>query len=320
MEGFVAVRDICSFREVRALSRRSDARGLLQLASHMSAIAAAAVLVWLTAGTWWLLVPAELVLGILLTFLFCPLHETIHRTAFRSPWLNDAVAWLTGFVVFLPSTWFRYFHFEHHRFTHIEGADPELDTPKPATRLSFLFYLSGLESFWWSFIKVLGRHVAGRVTDRFVPDDAARRACILQARLYLAGYVAILVAAAWTADPAPLLYWIIPLALSAWSLRLYLMAEHTLLPFGADMLDNTRTIRTNAVVRWLAWQMPYHTEHHVFPSIPFHTLRTASERIAPRHGHVIAGYLAFARQYWAGLAPGAPEAGSGIGTRQENRR
>ena len=303
MEGFVAVRDICSFSEVRALSRRSDVKGLVQLASHLGAIAAASGLVWLASGTWWLLVPAQVVLGILLTFLFCPLHETIHRTAFRSRWLNDAVAWIAGFVVFLPSTWFRYFHFEHHRFTHIEGADPELDTPKPATRLSFLFYLSGLESFWWSTLKTLARHVCGRVTDRFVPDDAARRACILQARLYLAGYIAILAAAVWAADPAPLLYWIIPLALSAWSLRLYLMAEHTLLALDANMLDNTRTMRTNAAVRWLAWQMPYHTEHHVFPSIPFHALHEAFDRIAPRHGHVIAGYLAFARQYWASVSP-----------------
>lgn len=303
MEGFVAVRDICSFSEIRALSKRSDVKGLVQLASHLGAIVAASGLVWLTAGTWWLLVPAEIVLGVLLTFLFCPLHETIHRTAFRSARLNDTVAWLAGFVVFLPSTWFRYFHFEHHRFTHIEGADPELDTPKPATRLSFLFYLSGLESFWWSALKTLVRHAAGRVTDRFVPDDAARRACILQARLYLSGYAAILVVAAWAADPAPLLYWIIPLVLSAWSLRLYLMAEHTLLAFDANMLDNTRTMRTNAVVRWLAWQMPYHTEHHVFPSVPFHALHRAFDRIAPRHGHVIAGYLAFARQYWASVSP-----------------
>ncbi len=303
MEGFIAVKDICSFTEVRALSRRSDARGALQLASHAGAIAMAAVFVWLTADTWWLQLVIQSVLGVLLTFLFCPLHETIHRTAFHARWLNDAVAWLTGFVIFLPSTWFRYFHFEHHRFTHVEGADPELDTAKPATRLAFLFYLSGLESFWWSFLKTLVRHAAGRVTDRFVPDDAARRACVRQARIYLAGYLVIITGAVWTASLEPLVYWIIPLALSAWSLRLYLMAEHTLLPFGANMLDNTRTIRTNALVRWLAWQMPYHTEHHVFPSIPFHALRQASQRIAPRHGHVIAGYMAFARQYWASISP-----------------
>ena len=304
MEGHVAVRDICSFREVRALSERSDVRGLFQLVSHVGAIAAASGLVWLTSETWWLLVPAQLVLGILLTFLFCPLHETVHRTAFRSRWLNDAVAWITGFVIFLPSTWFRYFHFEHHRFTHVAGADPELDTPKPATRLSFLFYLSGLESFWWSFLKTLLCHVGGRVNDRFVPGDAARRACVRQARLNLAGYVAIIAASLWAADPAPLFFWIIPLALSAWSLRLYLLAEHTLLALDANMLDNTRSIKTNAVVRWLAWQMPYHTEHHVFPSVPFHRLGMAFDRIAPRHGHVVEGYRSFVRDYWRSLSTG----------------
>ena len=301
MQGFVAVRDICSFTEIRELSRRSDARGLAQLASHLAAVTLAAGVVWLVSGAWWLAVPAQVGLGVLITFLFCPLHETIHRTAFRSPWLNDLVAWILGFVVFLPSLWFRHFHFEHHRQTHIPGRDPELAEPKPATRIAFVFYLSGIRSFWWSNLKTILLHASGRVADGFVPDDSARAACIRQARHYLAGYLLIAAVALWAASLAPLVYWIAPLALSAWSLRLYLLAEHTLLPQKADMLNNTRTMRTNGAVRWLSWQMPYHTEHHVFPSIPFHNLHTAFDRISPRHGHVIPGYAAFAREYWASL-------------------
>ncbi len=301
MEGFVARGDICSFREVRELSRRSDARGLLQLASHLAAIGAAAVLVWLASGHWWLLLPAQVVLGILVTFLFCPLHETIHRTVFRTRRLNDQVAWVLGFVVFLPSFWFRCFHFEHHRKTHLPGADPELDFPKPATRLGFIFYLTGIRSFWWGSLGTIVRHAAGRVTDGFVTDEAARRSCILQARCQLAGYLAIAAGAVAASSLAPLVYWIIPLALSAWSLRLFLLAEHTLLPHGPDMLLNTRTMRTNPVVRWLSWKMSYHTEHHVFPSVPFHNLHRAFDRVRPRHGHIIPGYAAFVRQYWASL-------------------
>jgi len=108
-------------------------------------------------------------------------------------------------------------------------------------------------------------------------------------------------AAVWAQSWAPLTYWIVPMALSAWSLRLYLLAEHTLLPHTADMLENTRTMRTTAFVRWLAWHMSYHVEHHVFPSIPFHALARASQRIAPRHRHLIPGYGYFLRQYWAAL-------------------
>ena len=36
--------------------------------------------------------------------------------------------------------------------------------------------------------------------------------------------------------------------------------------------QNTRTTYTGAVVKWVAWNMPYHVEHHAYPSIPFHAL------------------------------------------------
>ena len=67
------------------------------------------------------------------------------------------------------------------------------------------------------------------------------------------------------------------------------------------MLTNTRTMKTNPVVRWLAWQMPYHCEHHTFPSVPFHALHLAYDKIAPRHGALIPGYAAFAVTYWKSL-------------------
>ena len=200
MEGLVAVRDICSFTEVRTLSRRSDVKGLIQFASHLAAIAVAACVVWLVSGTWWLMIPAEFCLGVLIMFLFCPLHEAIHRTAFRSRWFNGLVAWILGFIVLLPSFWFRHFHFEHHRQTHIPGADPELDVPKPATRPSFIIYLTGIQSFWWNSLRSLVRHASGRVTDAFVPDDAARAVCVWQARHYLAGYLLIAAAAIWSSS------------------------------------------------------------------------------------------------------------------------
>ena len=59
------------------MSERSDAKGLIQLGSHVAAILAAGVLVWTVSDFWWLMIPAQMVLGILITFLFCPHHETV---------------------------------------------------------------------------------------------------------------------------------------------------------------------------------------------------------------------------------------------------
>src|SRR5437879_10967322 len=73
---------------VRQLSQRSDAPGFLQLAVHLGLLGATAAGVFVSRGTVWL-APALVLHGIALSFLFCALHETIHRTAFASRWPNE---------------------------------------------------------------------------------------------------------------------------------------------------------------------------------------------------------------------------------------
>ena len=302
MRDFIARRNLCSLEEVRALSRRYDAKGALQLANHLLAIAGAVVLVWASGGIWWLLIPAWVILGVPIAFLFCPLHETIHRTAFATRWINDYLAHILGFIVLLPSHWFRCFHYEHHRHTHVPGRDPELAVGKPRARAAFILYLTGLQSFWWTGISTIAKHAVGRVNDDFVPSDG-RAAVVAQARLYVLGYMAIGLVALATGSWAPLTYWLVPLAFGAPFLRLYLLAEHTLLPHSRNMLRNSRTVMTHAALCWLTWHMPYHTEHHLFPSVPFHALGRIYRKIAPRHGALSDGYGAFAASYWRRLIP-----------------
>ena len=33
------------------------------------------------------------------------------------------------------------------------------------------------------------------------------------------------------------------------------------------------------IMRWLCWQMPYHTAHHSYPSVPFWQLRKLNDHI-----------------------------------------
>jgi len=91
--------------------------------------------------------------------------------------------------------------------------------------------------------------------------------------------------------------WLIPLLLGFPFLRIYLLAEHAGCAFVPNMLANTRTTLTNRLVCFIAWNMPYHIEHHVFPTVPFHRLPHFHKRIREYSYHVENGYLAFARQY-----------------------
>jgi fatty acid desaturase len=63
------------------------------------------------------------------------------------------------------------------------------------------------------------------------------------------------------------------------------------------MFENTRTTFTTALVRFLAWNMPYHVEHHVYPAVPFHNLPALHHLIRDELRVTAKGYAAFTRDY-----------------------
>ncbi len=114
-------------------------------------------------------------------------------------------------------------------------------------------------------------NAAGRNRDAFLPPSA-RRAVAREARLFLIFYAAAAVLSIQFGATVLLWLWLIPVLLGQPFLRLYLLAEHTGCPQVPDMLRNTRTTFTNPLVRFVAWNMPYHAEHHALPAVPFHKL------------------------------------------------
>lgn len=278
---------------LKQLSARSDLRGLAQLGSHLAVLAVTAALVLASRGSLALL-PAMLLHGIVLIFLFAPLHETIHWTAFRSRPLNDLVAWVCGAVLVLPPLYFRCFHFAHHRYTQDPQRDPELAMPKPDSLGRYLLHVSGLP-YWRDRLATTLAHAKGEVAEGFVPArqrDAVAREALGLLGLYVLIALGSLLAGSWLAVEL----WLAPALLGQPFLRLYLLAEHTLCPLVPDMLANSRTTRSNLLLRRLAWNMPYHAEHHAFPALPFHALPRAHALLGARISVQSPGYLAVHRE------------------------
>lgn len=276
-----------------APAARSDARGLLQLVLHLAALAGAGALLHLALGSLWS-VPAFVLYGVVLVFLFAPEHECIHGTAFRSRWLNDSVAWLSGLVIALPARYFRCFHFAHHRYTQDPERDPELALGKPTSRAEYLRYALGLR-YWRERLATIVRHARGDVSEDFI-DVSERGRVVSEARVVLACYALVASLALGFGTWAPLLYWVLPVLVGQPALRLFLLAEHTGRPFVKDMLANTRTTRTNPLVRRLAWNMSYHAEHHARPSVAFHALPALHREIGSAVREIAPGYFAVHRE------------------------
>lgn len=278
------------------LTEKSDAKGLAGAALHFGLIAIVGSLIALRVPGWPFLMVVQ---GVLIIFLFTLLHETIHRTAFSSPALNDWVARLSGFLILVPSDWFRYFHFAHHRHTQDPDNDPELAGGKPETLRDYCVHVSGLPT-WWSELKTLFKNASGQCKDSFVPVNGqgkVRREAIVTLTLYA---VLLLISIASRSDFL-LFVWVLPCLLGQPFLRLYLLAEHGRCPFVANMLENSRTTYTNALMRKLAWNMPYHAEHHSYPTVPFHKLPELHKLTKEHLGSTSSGYRAFHADYLTDL-------------------
>ncbi|MGH6931149.1 MAG: fatty acid desaturase [Dongiaceae bacterium] len=290
--------DVFSDRIDRArlaeLNRQSDGRGLLRLAGHVAALLLTGCILSRALGTWWV-APATLLHGAVLVFLFAPLHESIHRTAFKSRALNDAVGWVCGALLLLPPEYFRFFHFAHHRHTQDPANDPELAAPKPANPGQWLVHVSGW-LYWRARVWGTLMHAAGRITEPFLSAPRAAERVVREARQLLLLYLAIAAAALLFGTWWPLIYWVIPALAGQPLLRIYLLAEHGLCPLVPDMLANSRTTRSNAIVRFFVWNMPYHAEHHAYPSVPFHALPEVHRAIAGDIKVTAPGYIAVQRQ------------------------
>jgi fatty acid desaturase len=278
------------------LTAKSDLPGLPLVLLHFGAILVLGALIAVKVPFWpWLMIPQ----GILIAFLFTLLHETIHQTAFRSDWLNEAVARLASFMLALPADWFRYFHFAHHRFTQDPEKDPELLFPKPETPWQYAVHVSGLP-VWWGHLRALAVNAAGRCRSDFVPPkghDKVRR----EARAMIPAYAALIGFSLYFQTAVLVFAWIVPAFIGQPFLRLYLLAEHGRCPYVANMLENSRTTLTNIHVRKLAWNMPYHAEHHAYPGVPFHRLPEFHALIERHLQQVETGYARFHARYLSEL-------------------
>lgn len=267
-----------SRRELKALMVRSNLPGLLHLIGFVVTLFCTSSLVWLASGTWWIW-PAMFIHGIVWVHHFALQHECVHYTAFRTRWLNEVIGNICGFAIILPNRFFRYEHCDHHTYTQIHGKDPEL-IELPISLVRYAWIVSSIP-FWKQKFKEIIHHAWGQFSaaeEKFVPQDD-RISLVVEARIMLTLYGAILVICIASNWWAPLWYWWLPLLMGEPVMRLIRMTEHVGRPNIHDMKVNTRTNIVSLPMRFLAWNMNYHAEHHYAASVPFHALPKLHQKL-----------------------------------------
>jgi len=299
------IRDIIGRNRLPGFVERRDGPGLAFAAAHAALLVATGWLVWRTLGTAWA-VPSVIVHGIVIVHLFAPFHESTHYTAFRSRWLNIAAGWLTGLVLMLPPTVFRYQHTAHHRYTQDIERDPQM-IPIGEHRWGFLYYASAVPYFR-GILSGLFRQPFGRLNPaerRDVPP-AMRGVVVREARIFWCVYLLLAAVSVHFESWLAAQLWLVPRIAGEPLMRVIRMSEHVGCARVPSMLENTRTVFTNTPLRLLAWNMAYHTAHHALPQAPFFRLAALD---AVLRDHVVEtrdGYVDFVRTHFRRMAHQAP--------------
>ena len=293
MEDFIGDKTLISPKRLRELSGKSDFRGWIGITTRFGAIAANTVALALLWGTWWA-VPLFVTQGIQLACLYAGVHELSHYTVFKTRKLNLVFGRLLAFIVIVVRDFDRYEHLQHHLYTQNIDKDAEIRYSKPHTLKSYLLYLFGISYWYRRVLKVFdiafGPNKFAHLSD--VQFAETKRA----ARQSVAGYVLIIVLSILFETPAALYFWIAPMFTMKVFQQIQNLTEHTGMPHVENILENTRTIKTNPIWRWLLWNMPYHTAHHTYPSVPFYRLpQLHREMVEARGGKEppTIGYLEF---------------------------
>lgn len=265
---------------LRGLMRRTNAHGLLTLGIWLLLCIATGAIVGIARHTLWVW-PAMLLYGGVLCFAYAASHECAHGTAFKSRWLNEVVFWFTSLVFIEEPLYRRYSHAEHHTHTWFNELDPQKPYGNPLTLSRYLAGTFGL-TFYLDAMRQLIRHSRGKFAPReleFLPPQEIRRA-IVNSRLMMACYAALLAAGIAFQSPWPFILYFIPRFLGGCVVTLYINTQHMCM--AEDLYDHrqtTRSIQCGWLERQLYWNMHYHIEHHLYPTVPFHALPKLNERI-----------------------------------------
>ena len=283
-------RELIEPSELRRLNEKSNFMGFFQLFSHLIAILLISVLHYELIYSWWSLA-SGFALGVLINFLYAGQHELSHGTVFKTFKLNEFFGRIIGFFMLFPRDFDQIMHFAHHKWTQDWEKDGEL-VREPFTIKTYLLWFWGV-TYWRNRIVGILRRARGVVIEPYINPSEYKKV-ILESRLHVFGYLIIFILSLYFNSWVALTFWILPMLITKPIHQMQNTIEHLGLTHKKDILQNTRSTRTNFLMKWLCWQMPYHTAHHTFPSVPFWKLKELNSKIEKKSGNVYSmGYFEF---------------------------
>ena len=208
-------------------------------------------------------------------------HELSHGTAFKRKWLNNTFLHIFSFLTWNNQLHFKESHSRHHQYTYFGDYDFEQRSEQLKFTVIdviswFTFDFKKFKQFMWANLN----HAVGNFNVDFfywcplLPRTHKKsKKMMWWARAIVLGHIAMAVAFALSG------LWIL-IFLVNFAYFFMTFFEHGTgiiqhMGLRGDVPDwrvNSYTVNLGPVLRFLYWNMNFHTEHHMYAAVPFYNL------------------------------------------------
>lgn len=273
---------------IRELSKSSDLKGFCQAAGHLVLLLITGSLAWYSSLYWsiWATLGIVFCHGTIFAFLLAGFHELVHGTVFKSKKLNTYFTNIYSFLDWENPVYFWASHTAHHKFTLHPPDDLEIVLPIRLNLKSFILNSIIAPSDFFNRLKKFIRLSAGRLEGEwenklFPESEPKKRAHYFKwSRIILLGHLGIVIAS------ILLEWWMLPILTTfapfygGWLLYLCAQPQHAGLQDQVpDFRCCCRSFHLNPFLQFLYWHMNYHTEHHMYASVPCYHLKKLHQAI-----------------------------------------
>ena len=249
----------------KSLTKKSDYLGLRHVLTWLFFLILIGYFAFITWGTLWSFFWFFIYGNI---FMACdPIrHDCQHNLAFKSKWLNTFFYQLTSFMFSYEPVRWRWSHFRHHSHTlSVEGIyDHEIQITKPTDLFLVLLMHIGIVT---------------PIMEDCIPVKE-RSKCRVSALIHVSLWILIIGSSIFFQTWLPALYLLLPFVYGTTFMQTIHFMQHAGLQNNVkDHRLSVRTVKLNPIFSFLNWNMEYHLEHHMFPTVPSYNLKKLNKVI-----------------------------------------
>lgn len=235
-------------------------------------------------------IPLSLIFGVCLGGLAFVSHELLHGALVKSKKIQTVLGYIGFTPLMISPTYWRFWHNTlHHGNTQLLYKDPDAFPTKMIWKRSkfmqFVFPLSPGSGtvrsyfyffYWFSFQAFLNQsymRFGNKMWDKMNHTKVTVE-FVTQVALVV-GYLAFIGPSNW------LLLFVIPFMIQNYTVMSYISTNHNISPYTKinDPLVNSLSVSNHPLLEKLHMNFGYHTEHHLFPSMPMSSAKLVHNKL-----------------------------------------